>query len=164
MKRFSTVDFEGEVYVLPGKADQYALDSLDVLTDRRMNYESNETIDVYVDTYYLNDGDDTFTGDLYDEDDLKDLDANFIDYLNDGLLKKVDSTKYALPGLLTKPFVEYYELSEADAKEYLAAKAAMLAERERLRQDMINQGYSQEAIENWFRYDYWFTGDEAAEG
>ncbi len=157
MKRFSTVDFEGELYILPGKADEYTLKDFDILLDRLMEYDSTETLAVYVDVYMLNDGEDAFNGDVMDEAELADIDENFGDYLDDGLIEKVESYKYNVPGALPQPAEDYYHLEGAERAKFLANKRAMKEERARLESEMRAQGFTDEEIEHWFRYDYWFV-------
>lgn len=156
MKRFSTVDFEGELYIFPGKADEYTLKDFNILQDRLMEYDSTETLNVYIDVYHFNDGEDSFNGDISDEDTLADIDENFSDYFDEGLLIKVSSQKYELPGALPMPAEDYYGLEGEERETFIANKKAIKDAREAIEADMRAKGYSDEEIEHWFRYDYWF--------
>lgn len=150
-KRFSVIDFEGSVYVLPGKVDQYALESFAPVQEERELLETSEMLKVFYTIYWWNDGS-TADADL-DEDSAEEVADILGDLLDtEGALRVVSTGKIELPGVLDKPFEDYYELTGAERENYLASKREAQEEHDRLVAQFKADGMTDEEIEQQFRF------------
>lgn len=151
MKRFSVVDFEGEVYVLPGKVDKYALESFDPVKDQLEGLETSEILKVFYTIYWLNDGSDT-NSDLAeaDIDEVTDMLGDLLQ--QEGALTVTATGKIELNGVLTQPFEDAYGLVGEERERYLASKKAAQEEIAQLTAEMEAKGMTPDEIENWFRF------------
>lgn len=158
MKRFSVIDFEDEVFVLPGKVDKFMLEDFAPVTDARESLETDEVLKVFYTVYNLDDG--VAGGSDATSEDVDDIAANLNDYIAAGKVETLSEGKIELNGLLPEPFEDYYELEGAEREEYLAAKAAANAELERLTQACKDAGLSDEETEQWLRFNLYAQDDD----
>lgn len=161
MKRFSIIDFEDEVFVLPGKVDKFMLEDFEPVTEARENLELTEILKIFYTIYQLDDG--TEAGSDATAEDVDDIAINLNEYLDKGTAVVVSEGKIEMPGLLPEPFEDYYQLEGDEREEYLAAKAAAAEELERLTAACKSAGLSDEETEQWLRFNL-YKSDEDKEG
>lgn len=151
MKRFSVIDFYGQVYVLSGKVDKFALQDYSPIVDELELLEKTEVLKVFYTVYWWNDGSDS-------NSDLDEVDVFEIkDHLNElmseeGALTEISTGKIELEGHLTQPFEDAYNLQGAERERYLSEKAASAREHAATEAQLRAQGLSDDEIEQWFRY------------
>lgn len=154
MIRFSEIDFEDEMYCIPGRVDEFALEACEPLKDRLMLSDNTEILTVFYTVYLLNDGDTQTVRDAY-ESEIAALEDNFADFLANSSLSVQEEGKFKLYGLLTMPYEDFYKLWGTERRDYLESKAAAKAEVDSITAQLKAQGCSDDDIDDWFRFNYW---------
>ena len=81
----------------------------------------------------------------------------------EGALRVVSTGKIELPGVLDKPFEDYYELTGAERENYLASKREAQEEHDRLLAKFKADGMTDDEIEQQFRFMALSADDEDEE-
>ena len=134
MKYFSMVEFGSDLYILPGKVDNYALSSFNPLLEVLATLETSEKVLVHC-TYSALGSDEPGDRDLK-ESEIDDVVEQFDDLLSSNEIKLLEEYDYELEGVLDEPFEKFYELKGEDLETYLKTKKEFLDAQEELRRTL----------------------------
>ena len=146
---FSTVEFNTEFHFFAGTVTQEDLGTFEPLQNALMCLETSERLPFWITKYSLNT--DEPDRDI-SEADLQSLSEHFDEYVDEGVITLLEDTKYVANGVLPEPYEDFYKLEGTERDEYLASRKEYLAARQEIISDLKSQGYSDDDIDDYFRY------------